>query len=314
MCAEPRNGILYIFMPPVESLEDYLGLVAAMEATAEAMRRPVLFEGYEPPRDPRLINFRITPDPGVIEVNIQPSARWDELVEHTTFCEARGIPVGSEKIMIDGRHTGTGGGNHCAGRRNATTRLAAGSAAPGLCNGHPSLSYMFSGLFIGPVASASTSTQRLGNEIEVAFREMERRTHPTNDPCPPWLIDRLMRHLLIDVTGNTHRSEFCIDKLYSPDSATGRLGLLEMRAFGCRPHCASLTQQLLLRSSSRASGGPLCSGAAGALGYRAARPFFAAALRLARLQRRDRGIERGRLPVRGAVVCAALRVSLSEIR
>lgn len=255
LCIEIREGKLYLFMPPLSHFEHYAQLLTAIESVADTLNIPVVLEGYTPPYDSRVEKFAVTPDPGVIEVNIHPASNWQTLVSNTQtlYKMAKACRLGTEKFMLDGRHSGTGGGNHVT-MGGPTPLESPFLKRPDVLRSfitywqhHPGLSYLFSSLFIGPTSQAPRVDEARDEtlyELEIAFSQI-----PDGEVAAPWLVDRLLRHLLTDLTGNTHRAEFCIDKLYNPDSATGRLGIVEFRGFEMPPHARmSLMQMLLLRT------------------------------------------------------------------
>ncbi len=261
MVAEIRSDgggeFLYVFMPPTEEADHFVDLIARLEPAVAATGCPVIIEGYGPPGDARLQSMTITPDPGVIEVNVAPTASFAEQRAQleTLYEQARLARLSTESFDVDGTHGGTGGGNHITlgGITPADSPLL---RRPDLLvslltywQRHPALSYLFAGRFIGTTSQAPRVDEGRAEalyELEIAFAEIARLS---NASVAPWVTDRALRHLLTDITGNTHRAEFCIDKLYSPDSNRGRLGLLELRGFEMPPHYQmAMVQSLLVRS------------------------------------------------------------------
>ncbi|UZD23580.1 transglutaminase family protein [Algoriphagus halophytocola] len=257
LVTEVREGKLFVFFPPVSFIAHYLDLVAAVERTALKLNMPILIEGYDPPADKRIEKMMITPDPGVIEVNIQPAKSWKEVLKNygTLYEKARETRLISEKFNVDGKHTGTGGGNHITlgGDSPENSPLL---RRPDVLRSfitywqhHPALSYLFSTQFIGPTSQAPRVDEGRDDmlyELELAFQQVP---EGKENEIPFWMVDRIFRNLLVDITGNTHRAEFCIDKLHSPDSSSGRLGILEFRGFDMPPHFRmSMVQLLLIRA------------------------------------------------------------------
>ena len=252
LAVEARGGLLHVFFPPLFAAVDWLDLVAAIEATARQTGQKIVLEGYLPPSDPGLNHFSVTPDPGVIEVNVHPATGWVDHVTRTEalYEEARQIGLAAEKFLLDGRHVGTGGGNHVVmgGITPAESpflrRPDLLKSLLGFFHNHPSLSFLFAGQFIGPTSQhprIDEARDDATNELEIAFAQIA-----AHQEMPPWLTDRIFRNILTDMTGNAHRTEFCIDKMYDPAGPGGRRGLVEFRAFEMPPHARMAAAQMLL--------------------------------------------------------------------
>ena len=261
VCIEARDGRVRVFLPPFTAADDFFALVADIDAVRRETEIDAQLEGYPPPSDPRIFKLTVTPDPGVLEVNLPPTERLRDhtAMMETVFDAALHAGLHTEKYQLDGRLAGSGGGHHLTFGGN-TVHESPFLARPDLLASlitfiqhHPSLSFLFTGLFVGPTSQAPRPDEARHDslyEMEIAF---ERAFAKSSEPPPPWLSDMLFRNLLVDLTGNTHRSEICIDKLFDPNSPQGRQGLVELRAFEMPPHARMATAQMVLMRALMAS-------------------------------------------------------------
>ncbi len=245
LTVEIRAGTLTLFIPPL-LLASYLELIAKTEqAVAATKLSSVVLAGYVPPPDAALPTIGLASDPGVLEINVAPCATWADydLQLAQLYAAAASVGLCARKLQLNGREVGTGGGAH----------LVFG-APPGLYSPffafpallpsviryfqrHPALSYAFTGAYMGPSSQApriDESTYEALYELEIACAAAETLGSPQNLP----LYDLLFRDLLMDRSGNTHRAEISVDKLWNPFAPNGRLGLVEFRAFETHPQPA----------------------------------------------------------------------------
>ena len=242
LTVEFKDDELIIFLPPVPSFAAFSELVQTIEKlVTELDLPPVRLEGYTPPGDDDLESIALTSDPGVLEVNLPPADNWDEYDSMITelFKSAGAVGLRGYKYQISGRKVSTGGGAHIIlGGPDIETNPFI--KRPNILisflrflQNHPSLSYAFSGLFTGPSSQAprvDESAFELPYELEISLKAIE-----ALPPDSPVMIDAILRNLLMDWNGNTHRAELSVDKFYNYNTSNGQNGLIEFRAFEMVP-------------------------------------------------------------------------------
>lgn len=252
LCIELREGKLHVFLPPLACERDFIDLVGAIDRVRGG--RPVVLEGYPPVSGPLLERISVTPDPGVLEVNLPPRADADAYVDLLEIIYDTALRAGlhTEKYLIDGRMAGSGGGHHLT-LGGPTPLESPFVRRPDLLASlitfiqhHPSLSYMFTGLFVGPTSQAPRIDEARPEQLDELELALAHAFAQRGQDAPPWLSDSLFRNLLVDLTGNTHRTELSIDKLFDYRTPTGRAGLIEFRAFEMPPHPRMAAAQMLL--------------------------------------------------------------------
>jgi uncharacterized protein (DUF2126 family) len=243
LTAEICDGALSLFIPPFLEASSFANLLAAIEETAESLNSPPLaLEGYPPPHDDAWESLSVIPDPGVIEVNLPPAANWESLEKTVSalFLAAEQCGLRGTRLLPSGEIAATGGGGHLVlGGASMDTNpfLLKPYLLPSFLRfiqRHPSLSYLFSGRFVGPSSQApriDESFFEIPRELAHSLASMEEMEAPAS----PIMIDAILRNLLLDYNGNTHKAEVSVDKFFNPFMPKGRLGLVEFRSIEMSP-------------------------------------------------------------------------------
>jgi uncharacterized protein (DUF2126 family) len=239
LTVEVRNGVLEIFIPPLEwaDFRDLIGLIRGL--CVELDLKDVVFCGYGPSGcGEEVVKLGLAADPGVLEVNLPPAKTWNGYDTWLHCCSDAAEAVGLKrtKLQLNGSVYGTGGGSHLAFggvdlERNPflqdPVRI---TSILRYWQHHPALSYLFAGQYVGPGSQAPRVDEGPSHglyELEVACEGIEN----SNPPPPGEAIDQFLKNLLTDSSGNTHRAELCFDKFHNASMNNGILGIVELRAF-----------------------------------------------------------------------------------
>ncbi len=248
LTVEIREGCVAIFVPPLLTAA-YLELLGLIERILTKLKlQDCILSGYAPPADQALPTIGFASDPGVLEINLAPCATWSDYDRQLKqlYAAAHDVGLTARKLQFNGRETGTGGGAHIV-FGGPEGLLSPFFAFPRLLPSlirylqhHPALSFAFTGLYMGPSSQApriDESTFEALYELEIACAGAEKMGSPPNLAQ----FDLLFRDLLMDRSGNTHRAELSVDKLWNPFAGNGRLGLVEFRAFESHPEATTMS-------------------------------------------------------------------------
>lgn len=226
-------------LPAFSAVDEFLACLADIGAAATAAGLPALvLQGFPPPVDARLAWTSVTPDPAVVEINQAPQPDVTGFLASTReqFEVAQALGLSPYRLQYNGSVSDSGGGGQftLGGRSPAESPfLSIPHLLPRLVryfNHHPALSYLFAPDYVGGASQSPRSdegTRDAFRELEVALQQLASAPQPSAE-----FLWASLAPFLADPSGNRHRSELNIEKLWNPYLPTrGCLGLIEFRAF-----------------------------------------------------------------------------------